>query len=68
MKAQPGKGSPWRSVRQKQMLYPDRQTGSYSVHEAREFIPAGSSALAEPQGNTGSSCEYQASRWADRDV
>lgn len=30
------------------------QTGADSVHEAPELIPAGSSALAEPQGNTGS--------------
>lgn len=30
------------------------QTGARSVHEAPELIPAGSSALAEPQGNTGS--------------
>lgn len=67
-KVKPGKCSPWRSARQKQMSYLDKQIGAYSLQEAHEVIPPGSSAPAEPWGNTGSSCEYQTSRWPNREM
>lgn len=60
--------SPWRSARQKQMSYLGKKKGPYSPQEAHEATLPGTSAPAEPQGNRGSSCGYQTSRWANREM